>query len=1118
MSFSKRILTCFFCALAYTNIQAQFAPESHLATGQWCKIAVTQRGVYKIDATFLQKAGFDINTLNPQHLHIHGYGGGMLPQSNALPRLDDLPENAVLVQGEQDGKFDASDYLLFYGEAADKWLYNNNTQLFEHETNLYADTTYYFICLENRPAVRITNQPEVTGATLDITQGDEFTIHEKEEINYLKSGREWYGEAFGFQNDYTFNFSLPDVTANTPIRLTSAVMGRDSRVTNYEVYANNTLLGIQNIEAVNTDPFGYDSRGRNAINTFSQTSDGNPTLAVRLKYKQNGGYGNGFLNYLSINYKRAFRYANGMTLLRAVASTTQNKARFLIANASNDLQVWNITTPQLATNQAFTLQSSNAVFQSLSQPLQTFVAFRFGDALAPALVGKVANQNLHAMVVPDAIFICPPVFEAEARRLAKFRQSQDGLTIEVINTQKIYTEFASGRQDITALRDFIRAIYLKNPAKLKHILLFGDGSFDYKNRVQQNTNFVPVYESRESLHPIFSYSSDDYFGLLALNEGEWEETNDAPQSLEVGIGRLPVKNLTEARWIVDKLMQYATQKECLGEWRNQILFVADDGDSNAHQLHAEQLAEWVEANVPALQSQKLYMDIFNQVSTPSGERCPELTNGFQEALRQGGLIVNYAGHGSETTWAQEKLMELEQIPTWRNRYRLPFFVTATCEFGRYDDPYEVSGAEEILLDRQGGGIGLITTTRPVFSSTNLLLNQAFYEAAFPASGMPRLGDIIRYTKNNGGTGVINRNFALLGDPTMRLAYPARKIVLTTLPTDMKALQPVTLEGEIQENNALATDFQGIITVSVFDKRRGLQTKGTESLPLDYKLRDIVLFKGLAKVVNGRFTINFIVPKDIRYNFGTGKIQMYAQHDTAVKDAIGANNTVIVGGSYNSPALDNTPPKIKLYMDNPNFVSGSEVSRESTFWAILEDESGINISLAGLGHEILATIDNQIDKPIILNSFFMCEAGSYKKGSLQYLLTSLSVGKHTIKLKVWDIHNNSSEASIDFIVREKTPINITESVVYPNPNNGQPFNFRFKHDQTDKELQATLEIFDAQGKFIQRMAGKDFYATETITFSWLPLRTLKTGTYIYKLSLYSPQTFAVGSFVGKIVVD
>jgi hypothetical protein len=353
---------------------------------------------------------------------------------------------------------------------------------------------------------------------------------------------------------------------------------------------------------------------------------------------------------------------------------------------------------------------------------------------------------------------------------------------------------------------------------------------------------------------------------------------------------------------------------------------------------------------------------------------------------------------------------------------------------------------------------------------------------------------------------------------MRLAYPTRQAVLTNLPTEIQALQPVTLEGEIQENGTLVSNFNGVITVTVYDKRRTLQTRGTESQKMDYKMRDIVLFKGQARVTNGRFAISFITPKDIRYNFGTGKVQMYAQHDTENMDASGANSTIVVGGSYTSPATDNTPPKITLYMDSPAFVSGGEVSRESTFWAVLEDESGINISQASLGHEIVAIIDNQVDKPIILNDYFMADIGSYQKGKLAYLLSGLQVGKHSIRLKVWDIHNNSNEASIEFIVRDKTPINITESVVFPNPNSGKPFNFRFRHDQTDNELQATLEIYDTKGRFVQRITGKEFYATETITFEWKPSPTLSAGTYIYKLSLYSPQTFAVGSLVGKLVID
>ncbi len=1111
-------------ALAYLlagKAFAQFAPTSRLATGQWCKIGITQTGVYKIDATFLAQAGFDVNALNPKHLHLHGYGGGMLPQANATPRLDDLPANAIFIEGEQDGKFDAGDYILFYGESPDKWTYNSSKQIFENQVNLYSDTTYYFLALEDRTALRLASQAQTTGATTNINEYEEFIGYERELRNYLKSGRTWYGEPFGTgQNSYTFNFTLPDVVAGAPVRITSAVMSRDSRITNYEVFANGTLIGNQEIAAVNTDPFGYDFRGRNAVNTFLKLSDGSPNLAIRLDYKQNGGYGNGFLDYLQINYRRALRYPNSFFRFRALASVGAGKAVYNLTNASADLQVWNVTNAQVPFSQAFTLAGGQASFQAVSAPLQTYISFRVSDAALPAIVGKVSNQNLHALPAPDALFICPPVFEAQAKRLAQFRQTNDGLQVAVVNTQQIYAEFSSGRQDLTALRDFVRSLYLKNPTKLKHVLLFGDASFDYKNRIPNNTNFVPIYESRESLQPIFSHSSDDYIGLLDMNEGEWEEDNTASQSLEVGIGRLPVKNTTEAHWVVDKLIAYASEKERLGAWRNDIIFVADDGDGNAHQKHAEDLAVWLETNAPTIRSKKLYMDIFPQISTASGERVPELTKGFQEALRQGGLIVNYAGHGSETTWAQEKLMEQEEIPTWRNRYRLPLFITATCEFGRYDDPYEVSGAEEILLDEQGGGIGLVTTTRPVFSSTNFTLNQAFYEGAFPTNTavMPRLGDIMRHTKNNGNTGVINRNFALLGDPTMRLAYPTRQIVLTDLPANLKALQPVTLKGEIQENGTLITDFNGVVTVNVYDKARTLQTRGTESAAMSYDLRDIVLFRGQARVVNGRFETSFIVPKDIRYNAGTGKIQMYALHDTQVKDATGATNAVTVGGSFANPTTDNLPPRIKLYMDSPNFVSGGEVARESTFWAMLEDESGINISQAGLGHELVAIIDGQEDKPLILNDYYMADLGSNQRGSLAYLFSGLTAGKHNIRLKAWDIHNNSAEASIEFTVREKTPINITNSVVFPNPNSGNPFNFRFSHDQTANELQANLEIYDMQGRFIQRLAGKTFYATEQITFEWKPSPTLKAGTYIYKLHLYSPQTYAVGSLKGIIVVN
>ncbi len=1129
----------FWLWMAQLSTSAQTANESVLAQGNWYKLAITETGIYKVDANLLRNLGINLENIDPRNLAIYGQGGGMLPQNTATPRLDDLQENAIYLEGEADGNFGNNDYLLFYAQGPDAWRYQPDSSVltFEHEKNLYADTAFYFLTIQDHPGLRINPQNSTAGASYQVRNFDDYFFHEVEENNIIGSGRRWYGESFNFINERQFNFPLEGVSSDS-IRISAAVMARSTQATQFEFW-----IGSQKVDSVQMPPLPngtYDPKGFDKNIDFRIASSqlaGNQAIDLLLRYITNGGNGVGYLDYLRFNFQRTLRLYGSQTAFRSMESMQFPVSEFMVQNASTQTQIWDITDPQQARRQTFQLNGNQANFSVATQDqIREFVIFNPSQLPTPIAQGRVSNQNLHGLPVPNLVIISPPAFLSEAQRLATFRRVHDGLTTVVVTPQQIYNEFSSGRQDITAIRDFMKMLYDKDSQALRYLLLLGDASYDYKNRVPNNSNWVPVYEARESLHPIDSYSSDDYYGFLEDGEGEWRETGfGGDHDLEIGIGRLPVKNLSEARVVVDKLITYGSNENARGNWRNQLSFIADDGDQNVHQRDADNIAESLEAQYPNYLVNKLYMDAFEQVSTANGELAPRLAERMNKEVEQGNLIVNFTGHGGEIGWTEERILDIAQIQSWENPENLPLFVTATCEFGRYDDPRVVSGAEEVVLSPRGGGIGLITTTRPVFSNTNFQLNKAFYAAIFePIHGeMPRLGDAFVITKNNSLSGINNRNFSLLGDPSMRLAYPEKEIFVTHInekPVNTEidtlgALQEVTLRGKIVGQDAqIDLDFDGLLEAKVYDKRQTVSTLGTAARVMDYQDRNVSLFQGQATVKDGQFTLTFVIPKDIDYRLGSGKVSLYAKQTNGLSDAHGSFTQLLIGGGgQNTGLTDNEPPEITLYMDDVSFQSGDVVNPDATLIAQLSDENGINISNLGIGHEITATLSTthqEVPDRIILNEYYLADQDTYQSGSVVYPLENLAPGTYTLNLKAWDTYNNSAEKSIQFLVAEDPVLALEAVFNYPNPLREET-TFSFSHNQSGENLEVRVDIYDSRGKQVQTLQHLINQSTKQIEMHWNGLdregRRITNGVYVYRITVYNPARDTSGQVTQKLIV-
>ena len=681
--------------------------RSVLAQGDWIKFAISEDGLYQITPEQLQAAGWSTDAIDPATLQLYGYGGGMLPQpldSFYHPRL---PENAVWVTGADDGRFDSEDYLLFYGQAAHRLRYRPTTDGYklDYQKNLYADTAYYFLTVGQAHGKRVEDLPAAAEASYTVSTYDDYAVYESDQHNIRKpesgSGREWYGEAFSEGQNRSFSLGLAGWTGESEVTITVDALGTSAAASTFDVQLNGQTLGALEIAPiVNTK---YAAKGSEAQSVF--TVDGSALrgeeLTVALHYQ---GSGTAYLNRIALATERTLAYRQQTLSFRSRASVLQTQATFAIAATADPLVVWDVTDPQTPKNCALTYQEGRWKFAATTQgQLKEFVALAPLDLPTAELRGTVVPQNLKDDVVPNLVIISPPVFQAEAERLAALRRQHDGLSVRVVTPLQIYHEFSSGRQDVSAIRNYLKYLYEADSAALQYLLLFGKCSYDYKDYLPNNTNLVPTYESRNSLHPIFSYSSDDYYAFLEDHEGTWEESFAGDHTMDIGVGRLPVKSVDEARVVVDKLIHYATGPGTQGPWRNEVVLVADDGDNNKHQRDAEQLAKALDTTHIDYSLTKIYLDAFLQEPLPGGEESEETNLRLERALKRGALIVNFTGHGSETRWTQENIFNVNTIAQLRNYDRLPFFVTATCEFGRYDDPTLVSGAEQLLLSEQGGG-------------------------------------------------------------------------------------------------------------------------------------------------------------------------------------------------------------------------------------------------------------------------------------------------------------------------------------------------------------------------------------------------------------------------------
>ncbi|MBE0645457.1 MAG: type IX secretion system sortase PorU [Bacteroidetes bacterium] len=1089
------------------------ATGATLASGSWYRIDVPQTGVYRLTRRWFTDAGLDVAGLDPRTIRMYGNGGRERSPRLSDARPDPLQEIAVEVVGGDDGSFDEGDYVQFYGQGLTGFAWNPATRTYEHFIHRYDDVNSYLITWGDGLGQRMQKQPSLNEAsfyTPSFFIGREF--EEEEAVNLMNSGKMWVGKrlvaAAGSASSIMFTRKLNGLVHSQPITYRVQTVSSSEVNNSFTVRANETPLG--SIEMGTVD-FGSDTgdmariSGTRAFSGSGDLADDRSTLSITYNSTNPDRSRDGYVDWVEWLYARRFEPL-GDELLFSAPDTSAVIQFELNGFTMSDVMVYDVTDYRNVVRMETQVSGGTVRFQvqnTAGIPRQ-FLAVAAPALKTPSAPSTVPNSGLLSSTGAEYLIITHPDLLEAANRLKAHREraGEDQLSAMVIPLESIYNECNSGVVDPTAVRDFLSWAMENWTIPPRYVLFFGDGHFDYRNISTTEPSMVPVWETENSINRISSYVTDDYYAQVVGTDAR----------VDLATGRLPVQNLNEANTIVDKIISYETDPD-FDPWKNRVTFVADDGwtgfsdsDRDQHTRQSERLAGTVPSDI---EQKKIYIVSYRTENTAQGRRKPDANAAIINQINEGSLIVNYTGHGAHDVWAHERIFLSDvTIPQLQNAHRLTFIAAATCTFGLYDSPGIRSGTELLILKRGGGAVGGLSAPRVVFSGENSAFNLEFFnyvlrEGRESDGRARRLGDAIYSSKQryNGIPGY--EKFHLFADPGLRLALPRYKAGLERIlindaavssdTVQLRAFSKVTLEGSVRKADGSAwDDFSGTAEVSLFDAQRSMIVP--EWNGYEYTMPGGLLYRGKAQVDAGRFAVTFIVPKDISYENSPGRVAMYFSNDAT--DGAGYFLDLRVGGSDSTVTPDGEGPAIALFVDGRDFLPGNLVGKDPLLIADLFDQSGINTTGIGIGHDIEAWLDGS-DHSVVLNDYYTGDLDSYQKGSVEFRFRNLTPGSHTLRLRAWDIFNNSSTVETQFTVADQLTLQDVRN--YPNPVSAQT-TFHFRHNVLDP-VDVDILVYASNGTLVRHLRAEQL-SSSVVEIPW-DLRdsrgdNLSQGVYLYRI--------------------
>ncbi len=1126
------------------NAQLQ---SSVLKSGQWYRFRVDTTGVFKLTKKFFRDLGINTGTVNPKNIKIFGQGGKSLPLVNNQTIAFDLIENAVRFVGEEDSVFNDEDYLLFYAIGPKYYNEENNSHI-----NPYSDAAYYYVQISSGNGLRVNPANSPTGnADVTFSTFHDYKFIESDEYNIGQMGRRWFGHRFYFENARTFSFEFPNLVTQNPLKLKVYAAATAESNTSMEVKANGNVIDNLSFNAIDYGILGTQDIFNGSINSNSDL------VTIDLNYNNSGNpSAKAYLDYISIEAERELKSIGQQFQFKHNAMPTLSGiGEFSISNASNISEVWDVTDPYNPVSYSNENNTTEFSFKTVLGSEKKFQTVDLTDTFTPTQVSNriVQNQDLKGTVFLnqqgqfediDYLIITPHFLQNQAEQLARINRIQNNLNVKVVTLESIYLEFSSGMQDIAGIRNFVKYIYdnaSDTNKRLKYLCMFGDASFDYKNRISNNTNIAPSWFSINSFSLTNSFVSDDFFGMMDNNEGAMSNAD----KLDIAVGRILADSPQGAEEMVRKIELYY-KEDAYGSWRNNFLLISDDVDKlsdKSIQETTDFIAEDVKQSKPFINVKKIHADAFQQESSSAGARYPQVNDAIFDALEVGAVAVTYFGHGGEDGLSQERIFDKINAQELNNLNKLNCFVTVTCEFTKFDNPLRPTVGEYLYWNKNGGAISLITTTRQIFISVGIQFSTTLSQYLFDYNNTQNISmaEALRLTKIDPSvTNSFQRRLVFyIGDPALKLPLAKPDIIvtkindenITTSNSELQALSTAKIEGYVaNEQGSILNNYSGTLTATIFDKNIQRSTLGNDGttengqlIVMDYQAMGEVIFRGQASVENGIFEINFIVPRDIIVPVGNGKISLYSKTENQLSDQRGYNFDIKIGGVNLNAPEDNIGPTIELFMNDESFVSGGITNENPTLLAKLYDENGINTA-SGIGHDIVATLDGDETNPYILNDYYIADVDSYQSGSLSYPFRNLSPGLHTLSLKAWDVYNNASTKEIQFVVFDQNQsLELTNVLNYPNPFINYT-EFWFNHNSSGL-LNVAIQIFTVSGKLVKTINTQTNTGNGVSSISrditWDGTddygNKIGKGVYIYKLKVKSTTTGLESEKIEKLVI-
>ena len=1121
----KRLTTILtVLTLAAASLMAHtYTSQSILSGGKWVKIRVQESGVYCLTYDELASAG-----LNPADVRIYGYGGAMLNQNFKLAKQDDLPPVAFYMNKGADGEFGKGDYILFYAQGVDSWEYTSKH--FVHTRNPYSTYGYYFLSDNAGEQRLIPTADALSDAAFTADTYTAYMLHDLDSVNVVDpsgkagGGREFYGEQLNsIRKNLQVSFPFHDVVAGSDLDIRCRVAAASTNRSTFTmgVGSNTYSCSTDNIPV---SDFYTKATTNEGYDRFTLPADGTGAQVFKLTYNNSLSGSRGYLNYIEIAATcRLVMNGQEMIIANTEHAGNSGNTRYSLSNASGDIELWDISSPSAVTRIPATLSGSTLSFVGYNKTLQTILAVNPKQStgwLKPKVIGTIPNQNLHALSNIDLVIIAPEDFIPAAQIIAEAHEQYDAITTAIVTDQQVYNEFSSGTPDATAYRWLMKMLYDRaagSAQRPKWLLLLGDGTYDNRKLMPTSgPNTLLTYQAANSEIETKAYASDDYFGFLEDTMG----TSDISGRMGIGVGRLPVSRAADALGVAKKIATYL-RNENPGKWHQQLMFVADDGDSNLHTKISDYAAERVRVKNMSFVVSKIFLDAYTQEASASGESYPLAKNRFLNMLNEGVLFFDYSGHGGYNNISSESLLTLRDCRTMTNANQ-GFWMLATCGFAHFD-AYEQSASEEAVINPDGGAIAVMSACRTVYASQNKEINKNLCDTLFghrnEFSYNMTIGDACRIAKNMTGSDENKMSYILLGDPAIRLHYPTDYRVRTEQASDtLNALTLHNFTGWVEaENGDTAREFNGIVSITLMDKLQEVTTRDNDHPDEDDKVRYTyndypnTLYQGQVRVTNGHFDYTFMMPKDIRYNYGNGRITYFAL-DSVNGEGIGHYEKFVVGGSSSVEIIDTVGPDLHIYLNSPSFVNGDKTTEQPHFFADIYDEHGINTVGSGIGHDLLLTIDADPNKMFIVNDYY-ASSGSYQSGQVSYRIDALDEGHHTLTFRAWDMLNNSATSSLTFEVVKGLEPTMYNVMSYPNPVRvSETLHFSIDYDQPDELMEMNVYVFSPTGRLVYHAQRK---GTEQHSFSVSDAH-LTPGVYMYRVSLTTTAGDQTGR-AGKLIV-